>query len=76
MNVLMNFNEIIKKDVTYDNIKSCKKQSFHFSLKKYIFGKSTGGGQIVASVFLELINHKMSNSTTLETFGIHNLKKN
>ena len=44
---LRNFSEIFGKDVTYDNIKSHAKARPHPLLRKYIFGKSTGGkGQI------------------------------
>ena len=42
---LENFNEIFRKDVTYDNIKSHKNQDFT-SLQKIHFLKYTGRGQI------------------------------
>ena len=42
---LENFNEIFRKDVTYDNIKSHKNQDFT-SLQKIYFLKYTGRGQI------------------------------
>ena len=35
-----------KKDVTYDNIKSHKKTELHPLSRRYIFGKTTGKGQI------------------------------
>ena len=44
MNDLRNFNEIFRKDVTYDNIKSHKKPGFHPLFRRYIFRKSTKGG--------------------------------
>ena len=40
---LRNFNDIFRKDVTYDNIKIKKKTGPHPLFKRYIFGK-TGGG--------------------------------
>ena len=40
---MRNFNEVFRKDVTYDNIKSHKKQGFPFSLKKFISEKITVG---------------------------------
>ena len=41
LNNLMNFNEIFRKDVTYDNIKIHKKTGSHPLFRKYIFRKST-----------------------------------
>ena len=35
--------EIFRKDVTYDNIKSHKKPGFQPLLRRYIYGKTTGG---------------------------------
>ena len=40
---MRNFNEVFRKDVTYDNIKSHKKQGFPFSPKKFISEKITVG---------------------------------
>ena len=37
-----NFNEILKKDETYSNIKITKKPGLHPLSRKQIFGKSTG----------------------------------
>ena len=34
-------NQVLRKDVTYDNIKSHKKQGFTLSLEN-VFGKTTG----------------------------------
>ena len=43
LNNLKNFNEIFKKDVTYDNIKSPKKkQGFTLSLEDAFLEKTTG----------------------------------
>ena len=50
MNDLRTFNENLRKDVTYDNIKSHKKSGFHLLYRRYIFRKATermgwrGGG--------------------------------
>ena len=40
---MRNLNEIFGKDVTYDNIKSHKKEGFHPFFRRDIFGKTTGG---------------------------------
>ena len=39
---LRNFNEIFRKDLTYDNIKSHKKLAFNPLFRRYIFRKTTG----------------------------------
>ena len=45
LNDLRNYNEMFRKDVTYDNIKSLKKkQGFTMSLKSTILEKPQGGG--------------------------------
>ena len=41
--ILRNFNEIFRKDVPYDNIKSHKKPGFHSLFRTYIFRKTTLG---------------------------------
>ena len=46
MKELRNFNEIFRKDVTYDNIQSHKKTGFHPLFRRYIFGRATGRSQI------------------------------
>ena len=46
MNDERNLNEIFRKDVTYDNIKSHKKSGFRPLFRRYIFEKTTAGGQI------------------------------
>ena len=38
---LRNFNDIFKKDVTYDNIKILTKTGLHPLSKRYIFGKTS-----------------------------------
>ena len=45
---MRNFNEIFRKDVTYNIVKSHKKTGLHPVCRRYIFGKVTrgGGGQI------------------------------
>ena len=40
---MRNFNEIFRKDMTYDNIKSHKKQGFTLSIEDAFNGKTTGG---------------------------------
>ena len=44
LNNLRNFNEVFRKGVTYDNIKSYKKPEFHPLFIRYIFGKTTREG--------------------------------
>ena len=51
LNDLTNFSEIFRKDVTYDNIKSCKKTGFHPLFKTYIFQKIIEGSQSNAPSF-------------------------
>ena len=41
---MRNFNEIFRKDMTYDNIKSHKKPGFNPLCRRYIFRKAAGGG--------------------------------
>ena len=41
---MKNFNEIFRKDVTYDSIKSHKKPGLQPLSRRYIFGKTTGVG--------------------------------
>ena len=41
---MINFTEIFRKDVTYDNIKSHKKPGLHALSRKCISGKTTGEG--------------------------------
>ena len=54
LNDLRNFNEIFRKDVAYDNIKSPKKTRFHSLPRKHIFGKTTEGEWNGSTVFLGL----------------------
>ena len=42
LNDLRNFNEIFRKDVTYDNIKVTKNQGFTISLEDTFFKKPQG----------------------------------
>ena len=46
LNDLTNFSKIFRKNWTYDNINNHQKAGFHPLPRKYIFGKTTGGGQI------------------------------
>ena len=41
---MRNFNEIFNKDVTYDDIKCHKKTVLQPLSRRYIFGKTIGGG--------------------------------
>ena len=43
LNELRNSNEIFRKDVTYDNIKSHKRADLHPFSKKHIFGRTASG---------------------------------
>ena len=43
LNELRNFNEIVRKEVTYANIKSNKKTRLDLFSEKHIFGKATMG---------------------------------
>ena len=43
LNDLMNFNEIFRKNLTYDDIKSHQKSGFHPHSRKRIFGKTIVG---------------------------------
>ena len=43
---LRNFNKIFRKNMTYNNIKSHKKEGLHAFFGRYIFRKTTVGGQI------------------------------
>ena len=45
----MTFNEIIRKNVAYNNIKSNKKARFYALCRKHTFGSQ--GGQFYASLF-------------------------
>ena len=40
---LGNFNEIFRKDMIYDNIKSYKEPRFYPLFRRYTFRKTTGG---------------------------------
>ena len=56
LNNLRNFNEIFRKDVTYDNIKSHKNPGFHPLFRRCIFRKTTRGGRIDLPAVLGLSN--------------------
>ena len=63
---MRNFNEIFRKDVTYDNIKSHKKTGFHSLFRRYIFGKTTGGSnRPPAFLRLKTEGCKMSKNTVV-----------
>ena len=44
LNDYRNFNDIFRKDMTYDNTESLKKSGVHPLFTRYIFGKTTGRG--------------------------------
>ena len=44
-NAVVIFYILKSKNVTYDNIKSCKTAEFQLLLEKYSFEKATGGGR-------------------------------
>ena len=44
---LQNFNEIFRKDVTYDRIKNKKKTELHLFSEKDIFGETTVGDKLL-----------------------------
>ena len=46
MSELRNCNKNFMRDVTFDNIKSHKKPGLHTLSRRYIFGKTTGGGGV------------------------------
>ena len=54
LNDLRNFNQILRKDVTYDNIKSQKKTRFHPLFRRYIFRKITGEVKLTTPAVLGL----------------------
>ena len=43
MNDMMNFNEALKKNITFDNIKSHQRSRLHPLSRKHNFGKTKGG---------------------------------
>ena len=66
-----NFNEVFRKYVTYDNIKSHKKQGFHPLFRRNIYRKVTEGVKVTlpAPIFLGLKYTKKNqeNSMTHQT---------
>ena len=52
----MNFDEILKRDEIYDNIKSHKKPGFHLLYRRYNFGKTTRrGGRVQVAPSLLIV---------------------
>ena len=51
LNNSKNFNEIFRKNVTSDYIKSHKTTGLHPLFKRYIFGKTTGRGVKLTQLF-------------------------
>ena len=68
---MKNFNEVFRKYVTYDNIKSHKKQGFHPLFRRNIYRKVTEGVKVTlpAPTFLGLKYTKKNqeNSMTHKT---------
>ena len=62
MNDLRNFNEIFRKDMTYDNTKSHKSQGFTLSLEDTFFKKPQRGFILIPPVVLGLKNLQPSKS--------------
>ena len=50
---LEEFQSNFKNDVTYGNIKTHKKTGFHPLIRRYIFGKTTGGFGVILVIFIE-----------------------
>ena len=57
LNKLRNFNEIFRKDVTYDDIKSNKKSGLNLLSRRHVFGKTTGGVKLTALSLLRIKKH-------------------
>ena len=51
LNDTMNFNEIFRKNVTYDNIKSHQKSGLHPLSRKYNFGRTIEGVKYTPGIF-------------------------
>ena len=60
LNDLRNLNEILRKDVTYDNIKSYKNPGIHPLFRRYSFGKPQGGGVKLTPAVLGLAKSKLT----------------
>ena len=58
----MNFNEVFRKLVTYDNIESKKKTGLHPFFEKRIFGKTSGGSAVLR---LTKLKHSIAESFRL-----------
>ena len=72
MNELRNFNEIFRKDVTYDNIKGHKKVGFHPHFRRHIFGKVVLGLHGI----IENIHHFVVSSITYNSRGCEHIVQN
>ena len=59
---MRNFNEIFRKDVTYDNTKSHKSQGFTLSLEDTFFEKPQRGFILIPLAVLGLKNLQRSKS--------------
>ena len=50
LNDLINFNEIFRKDVAYDNMKRDEKARFYTLCRKHTFGSQEGGSVFMPNV--------------------------
>ena len=73
-NDLRDFNEIFRKDVTYDNVKSYKKVALHPVSKRCIFGKATGGNQTTQTFYKKTWISTKTNYLALPMFLLTSLK--
>ena len=77
MNDLRNFNEIFRKDLTYDNNKSHKKQGFPLSLEDTFFEKPQGvggGGVTFTTPVLFVIASQHSNNISIKNLKFKHSK--
>ena len=51
LNDLINFNEIFRKDVAYDNMKRDEKARFYTLCRKHTFGSQEGGSVFMPNIF-------------------------
>ena len=54
LNDLRNFNETFRKDVTYDNIKSCKKTGLPILFVRYFFEKPHAGIKFTTPAVIDI----------------------
>ena len=69
LNGLRKFNEIFRKDLTYDNTKSHKKPGLHPLFRRYIFGKSTECWGSIDLPLLSLLRVKLRPVSSNDMFN-------